>query len=80
LGHYILGKFNSLFYLQIIVLNTGKALGKGTFGKVKLANHTLTGEKVSLSTKFVMDMCHIAFDHDVLSIFVLFAYMLNRPF
>ena len=25
----------------------GKALGKGTFGKVKLANHTLTGERVS---------------------------------
>ena len=24
----------------------GKSLGKGTFGKVKLANHALTGEKV----------------------------------
>jgi len=31
-GHYILGK----------------ALGEGTFGKVKLGTHVLTGEKVSL--------------------------------
>ena len=31
LGHYVLGK----------------ALGKGTFGKVKLASHTLTNEKVA---------------------------------
>ena len=30
-GHYILGK----------------ALGEGTFGKVKLGTHVLTGEKVS---------------------------------
>ena len=29
-------------YLPLI----GKSLGKGTFGKVKLATHTLTGEKV----------------------------------
>ena len=26
----------------------GKALGKGTFGKVKLATHTLTSEKVAI--------------------------------
>jgi hypothetical protein len=26
----------------------GKALGEGTFGKVKLGTHILTGEKVSL--------------------------------
>ena len=32
LGHYVLGK----------------ALGKGTFGKVKLASHTLTNEKVAI--------------------------------
>ena len=31
IGHYILGK----------------ALGEGTFGKVKLGTHVLTGEKVS---------------------------------
>lgn len=28
------------------MINVGKSLGKGTFGKVKLATHTLTGEKV----------------------------------
>lgn len=32
LGHYVIGK----------------ALGKGTFGKVKLATHTLTNEKVAI--------------------------------
>lgn len=26
----------------------GKTLGEGTFGKVKLATHTLTGEKVAI--------------------------------
>jgi hypothetical protein len=31
-----------LFYIKI-----GKTIGKGTFGKVKLGNHNLTGEKVS---------------------------------
>lgn len=65
MGHYILGKFNSLFYLQIIDLPIGKALGKGTFGKVKLANHTLTGEKVSVLSKLVADLRHIAFADDV---------------
>lgn len=25
----------------------GKTIGKGTFGKVKLGNHNLTGEKVN---------------------------------
>ena len=36
------------FILTIFVYNhIGKALGKGTFGKVKLAVHTLTNEKVS---------------------------------
>jgi hypothetical protein len=32
--------------LYIINLFLGKSLGKGTFGKVKLATHILTGEKV----------------------------------
>ncbi len=32
IGHYIIGK----------------AIGEGTFGKVKLGTHNLTGEKVSL--------------------------------
>ena len=27
-------------------LKLGKTIGKGTFGKVKLGNHNLTGEKV----------------------------------
>ena len=34
-GHYILGK----------------SLGEGTFGKVKLGTHILTGEKVRISYK-----------------------------
>ena len=44
LGHYVLGKFKYFLKIQI----TGKALGKWTFGKVKMANHTLTGEKVAV--------------------------------
>ena len=44
LGHYVLGKLNIFFNTKII----GKALGKGTFGKVKMASHTLTGEKVAV--------------------------------
>lgn len=30
------------------ISNLGKTLGKGTFGKVKAATHTLTGEKVAI--------------------------------
>lgn len=33
--------------MKFHIANIGKSLGKGTFGKVKLATHTLTGEKVS---------------------------------
>jgi serine/threonine protein kinase len=36
-GHYILGK----------------TLGQGTFGKVKLGTHILTGEKVLLHSQFL---------------------------
>jgi serine/threonine protein kinase len=38
IGHYILGK----------------SLGEGTFGKVKLGTHILTGEKVNINfTKYI---------------------------
>ena len=39
MGHYILGK----------------ALGEGTFGKVKLGTHVLTGEKVSAQLQYFKD-------------------------
>lgn len=39
IGNYIIG--NWWFTVE-------KTLGKGTFGKVKLATHTLTGEKVAI--------------------------------
>ena len=28
--------------------NIGKSIGEGTFGKVKIGTHTLTGEKVAI--------------------------------
>jgi serine/threonine protein kinase len=34
--------------LTCVSSNIGKSLGKGTFGKVKQATHTLTGEKVAV--------------------------------
>ena len=40
-GHYILGK----------------ALGEGTFGKVKLGTHILSGEKVRNSSLFIQILC-----------------------
>ena len=33
---------------QLFFNITGKHLGKGTFGQVKLGQHTLTGEKVAI--------------------------------
>ena len=44
MGHYVLSKSNP----PGLTFHAGKALGKGTFGKVKLAIHQLTNEKVSL--------------------------------
>ena len=38
----------SSFLLIQILTYTGKHLGKGTFGQVKLGQHTLTGEKVAI--------------------------------
>ena len=32
--------------IRILTLLIGKTIGKGTFGKVKLGSHNLTGEKV----------------------------------
>ena len=32
----------------ILNINKGKTLGEGTFGKVKLGTHVLTGEKVAI--------------------------------
>lgn len=40
-GHYVLSKAWGSFGI-------GKTIGKGTFGKVKLGNHNLTGEKVRI--------------------------------
>lgn len=39
IGNYVLG---------IATTHIGKTLGRGTFGKVKLAEQTLTGEKVAI--------------------------------
>lgn len=33
---------------NIYIIYIGKTLGEGTFGKVKLATHTLTNEKVAV--------------------------------
>lgn len=34
--------------LVSILIEIGKTIGEGTFGKVKLATHILTGEKVAI--------------------------------
>ena len=69
LGHYVLGMYFLwllifTFYISILLSKflivflqcIGKALGKGTFGKVKLANHTLTKEKVSFCPNFYSNL------------------------
>lgn len=38
----------NLNYIFFIFIKIGKSLGEGTFGKVKLATHILTGEKVAV--------------------------------
>ncbi len=45
IGNYILG---NLTHPSHIDSSLGKTLGEGTFGKVKLATHILTGEKVAI--------------------------------
>ena len=41
----------------------GKALGKGTFGKVKLAIHTLTKEKVSFLSSDIFQKSILLLNH-----------------
>lgn len=36
------------YYSCINYIKIGKSLGQGTFGKVRLGTHTLTGEKVAI--------------------------------
>ena len=48
LGHYIVGKYSSFITIRLLCFCTGKSLGKGTFGKVKMAQHILTKEKVAI--------------------------------
>lgn len=50
IGNYILGKCvkNSLLLYLVINSYLGRDLGKGTFGKVKVGTHILTGEKVAV--------------------------------
>lgn len=42
IGHYSIGNLLSL------IVNLEKSIGEGTFGKVKLGTHHLTGEKVAI--------------------------------
>ena len=35
----------------------GKNIGEGTFGKVKAGTHNITGEKVSIWAKMLMERC-----------------------
>ena len=54
IGHYVVG--NNLYTILIILypcqfINSsfiGKTIGQGTFGKVRIGSHTLTGEKVAI--------------------------------
>ena len=44
IGHYIIGKWITLHFFIIL----GKTIGEGTFGKVKLGTHILTGDKIAV--------------------------------
>ena len=49
IGHYIFGRIWHLrFRFNSYIFSLGKTIGEGTFGKVKVANHILTGEKVAI--------------------------------
>lgn len=55
IGHYIIGKFDSNFSKILMKFNrklicylAAKTIGEGTFGKVKLGTHILTGDKVAV--------------------------------
>ena len=45
IGDFIVG----MLIRPILNVFTGKTMGRGTFGKVKLGTHTSTNEKVSLT-------------------------------
>lgn len=45
IGHYLVGKFPSSLTLSP---PSGRSLGQGTFGKVRLGTHLITGEKVAI--------------------------------
>jgi 5'-AMP-activated protein kinase, catalytic alpha subunit len=42
--HYL----NHIKKQSIIKINIGRSLGQGTFGKVRLGTHLITGEKVAI--------------------------------
>lgn len=50
IGHYIIGKIliTKIHTESFLSIYLGDTLGEGTFGKVKLATHILTGEKVAI--------------------------------
>jgi len=61
IGHYVVGKYSSetphappfsfpnpSTYHSILTALLGRSLGQGTFGKVRLGTHLITGEKVAI--------------------------------
>lgn len=43
-----ISRLDNIYLVTIFIISKGKTLGEGTFGKVKLATHILTGEKVAI--------------------------------